>query len=195
MRVPVLNQRPYTLSDLYLLVLQAPSSPRPLLSNITSGSPRVGSKTGNRRAPFDQSWMSETAARVKQRSARSAPGQCLNRHCRRILTIARSVSSMGYSPKSQRNSVLCKSRRLVNTRATVTTVERCLGRLGCAIQEDFAFDPAQDGRARAGIPLQSPLIIIRAIPLLALISGSILGRLDLMYLRCMRQTSCSEDVL
>lgn len=138
-RVPVFNQSLCTLSsDLCLLVLQTASLPRtvtPLLSNITSSSPRVGSKTGTRRAPIDQHWMSETAARVKQRPTSSVPGQYLIRHCRRsgngILTVTCSVSLVGYSPKAQRNSVLCKARRLVVAKATV---ERCLGRFGCANQ-------------------------------------------------------------
>jgi hypothetical protein len=89
--------------------------------------------------------------------------------------------------------VLCKARRSVDAKATVTAVERCLGRFGCANEEDFALDPAQDCHARAGIPFQSllvALISIRAVPLLALVSGSILWRLEPVYLRCcMIQTS------
>ena len=54
------------------------------------------------------------------------------------MTVTCSISSVGYSPKPQQNSVLGKARCLVAanwaTGNGVTAVERCLGRFGCANQ-------------------------------------------------------------
>ena len=107
----------------------------------------------------------------------------VNRHGRRcdngILTVSCSISSVGYSLKPQQNSVLGRARCLVATnRATgnsVTAMERCLGRFGCANQlEGLCVQPLTLLRIvthAPDCPLQLPVT-------LALISGSILGHLD-----------------
>jgi hypothetical protein len=93
---------------------------------------------------------------VKQHPTSSEPGQCLNRHCRRsgngILTVTCSVTLVGYSPKAQRNSVLCKARRLVAVKATV---ERCLGKIWLCESRTLrlTLDHHCGDHARAGIPV------------------------------------------